>query len=71
MSPGAADFCSRWRISWSATNVRSKLAEAGTSLALSASSEGRKIGTPVSELPLCRRRIAFQLPCTGIGSVVR
>ena len=43
---------------------------AGTSLAFSASSEGRKIGTR-SEFPVCRRRIAFQLPCTGIGSVVR
>ena len=32
---------------------------------------GRKTGTPVSELPACRRISAFHSPCTGIGSVVR
>ena len=69
--PAAPSLASRWRMSLSRTNGRSKLARAGTSLAGIAGSSGRKTGTPISERPVWRRNSAFQVPCTGIGSVVR
>ena len=48
-----------------------QLRAAGTSFAGMAESSGMKIGAAVSELPLCSRISAFQLPCTGTGAVVR
>ena len=71
VSAGAVDFCSRCSTMWSATKVRSNRARAGTSFAGMAVSSGRNSGATMSELPECRRISAFQLPCTGIGSVVR